>query len=270
MNGRRRTDGTGGAQRMAQRDGAAHGVDLGRVQTQGLHHRQRLRGKGFIELNPVDVGLLKACKAERRRNGLDGAYAHDVRRHAAAGIADKARQGLEAVRADGFFAGQDQRACAVRCLRGIACRDRTTRGKHCLEFGQAVHRGVGARAFVQADGTGAELGLTALQIGAAMADLHGCDFILELTGLLRFERPGVRSTGKFILRLTRDFPLLRHLFGGQAHAVGQADVLVLQIHGRRQRRRIARHRHHAHALGAGRDHDVGLTDAYAVRRHLYR
>jgi hypothetical protein len=67
--------------------------------------------------------------------------------------------------------------------------------------------------------------------------------------------------------------LLRHLFSGQAHAVG--DAVVLHIvgvgeDGRRQAGRIAHHGHHAHALHAGRDHHLGLAHADAVRRHLHR
>ena len=37
-----------------------------------------------------------------------------------------------------------------------------------------------------------------------------------------------------------------------------------------KRGRVAHHRHHAHALGAGGDHHVGLADADAVGRHLHR
>ena len=45
-------------------------------------------------------------------------------------------------------------------------------------------------------------------------------------------------------------------------------VVALEDRGR-QRGRVAHHRHHAHALGAGGDHHVGLADADAVGRHLH-
>src|SRR5450830_613775 len=96
MDGGGRADGAGGTQRVTQRNGAAHRVDLGRVQPQRVHDRQRLGGKRFVEFDPVDVVLLQPGVAQRRRNGFNRADAHDLRRHAFGGKADEARQRLEA------------------------------------------------------------------------------------------------------------------------------------------------------------------------------
>ena len=60
-------DRTGRAQRMAQRDGAGHRVDLGRIEAQIAYHSQRLRCECFalftlFQLVPGDHG----CGARRR------------------------------------------------------------------------------------------------------------------------------------------------------------------------------------------------------------
>ena len=104
---------TGGTQRVAQRNRAAHRVDLGRVQAQRVHHRQRLRGKRLVQLEPVDVVVRQTGITQRGGNGLDRTDAHDVRRHALGGVADKTRQRFQTKLLDGLFTGQHQRACAV-------------------------------------------------------------------------------------------------------------------------------------------------------------
>src|SRR5690349_12683280 len=50
---RRRADRARRAQRMAERDGAAQRIDLGGIEAEIVHHRQRLRGEGLVELDPV-------------------------------------------------------------------------------------------------------------------------------------------------------------------------------------------------------------------------
>ncbi len=62
----RDADRAGGAERMAQRDRAAHRVDLGAVEAEVLDHRQRLRGEGFVELDPVDLVRLMPAALQRR------------------------------------------------------------------------------------------------------------------------------------------------------------------------------------------------------------
>jgi hypothetical protein len=46
-----RQDRTAGAYRVAEGDRAAVDVNAGRVETQIVHHRQRLSGEGLIEFN---------------------------------------------------------------------------------------------------------------------------------------------------------------------------------------------------------------------------
>src|SRR5665647_1589202 len=52
-------DGTGSAERVTQRNGTAHRVDLGLIEPERVDHGQRLGSKGFIEFDPVNVVLLQ-------------------------------------------------------------------------------------------------------------------------------------------------------------------------------------------------------------------
>ena len=74
-------DGAGGAERMAEGNGAAERIDLGRIDAEFLHHRQRLGGEGFVQLDPVEVVLLDADLGQYLRDGGNRADAHDFRRH---------------------------------------------------------------------------------------------------------------------------------------------------------------------------------------------
>ena len=67
---RGRADRAGGAERVAQRDRAAHRVDLGRIEAEVLDHRQRLRGEGFVQFEPVDLVLGDAGAPCRPRESL--------------------------------------------------------------------------------------------------------------------------------------------------------------------------------------------------------
>ena len=55
MDERRGADRAGRAQRMAERDRAAQRVDLVRIQAEVADDGQALRGKGLVELDPVDA-----------------------------------------------------------------------------------------------------------------------------------------------------------------------------------------------------------------------
>jgi hypothetical protein len=62
----------------------------------------------------------------------------------------------------------------------------------------------------------------------------------------------------------------RDLLGRQAHAVGDAQVLVARKHLGAEGRLVATHGHHAHRLDAAGDHHVGFAHADAVGCHLHR
>ena len=155
-------------------------------------------------------------------------------------------------------------------MRTVARRDRAARGKRRLELGQAFERRIGARAFIQTDSALCLHHFTGAQIGGAIGHFNRRHFGRKVARRLRRECALVRLQRKRVLRLTADLPLRGHFLGGEAHAIGDADVLVTRKHQRRERGRVAAHRHHAHALDASGDHDLGFTDADAVGRHLDR
>ena len=86
----------------------------------------------------------------------------------------------------------------------------------------------------------------------------------------RRDRLLVRGQRERVLVLARDLPFLGDLLGGDAHAVGDGDVLVAANTLRAQRDLVAHHRHHRHRLGAAGEHQVGLAEADAVGRQRHR
>jgi hypothetical protein len=148
----------------------------------GVDHRQRLRGKGLVQLDPAHVVELQAGVLQRRRDGLDRADAHDLRRHAARRETDEARQRLQVVTLPRLFAGQDQRAGAVAGLRAVAGGDAALGGEH---QGAAWP---GLPALVSGRGPSSMLTVRALtltaggQVGAALDHLHRRHLVGELAG----------------------------------------------------------------------------------------
>lgn len=74
--------GAGGAEGVAEGDGAAAGVDLGVVQAQDVEAVDGHGGKGLVDLKDVDVFLGQLELAEELRDRRRRADAHDARRHA--------------------------------------------------------------------------------------------------------------------------------------------------------------------------------------------
>ena len=66
-------DGAGAAERVAEGDGAAVGVDLGQVGAELARPGQHHRGEGLVDLDQVDVGHRQAGALEQvlrwRRSG---------------------------------------------------------------------------------------------------------------------------------------------------------------------------------------------------------
>src|SRR5690606_26647800 len=90
---------------------------------------------------------------------------------------------------------------------------------------------------------------------------------LEPAGLLSGDGTAVRFGGESVLLFAGHLPLLGHLLGGHAHAVGDAHVFVVVDDAGVEGRLVAAHRHHRHRLDATGDHDLGLTHADAVGGH---
>src|SRR6185312_16977571 len=127
-----------------------------------------------------------------------------------------------------MFAGQQHRTGAVGHLRGIAGGHAAVALEHGPEFRQHFGVGVAARAFVVLDHAAVFLHAARTQIGIAIIEGVGRDLFLEVAGVLRRERALVAAQREGILFLARNLPLSGDVLGGDAHAVGNADVVVLE------------------------------------------
>ncbi len=145
---RRRQFRAGAAQRMAQSDGAAVGIDAFRIEPRFADHRQRLRGEGFVQLDHADVVQLQS--GQRKAFGIATTGPMPM---ISGGTPPTAKLTKRAIgfrpSSLAFFSDMTmRRRRAVAGLRGIARRHRAVGLKHRLQFGQRFERGVGARTFV--------------------------------------------------------------------------------------------------------------------------
>ena len=104
------------AQRVAQRNGAAQRVHLGRVEVGITDDRQRLGRECLVEFDPVELVLCEAGLLQRLWNGGNRADAHDFGAHARHGEADEACERRQAVVLDGLPGRQQDRARAIAHL----------------------------------------------------------------------------------------------------------------------------------------------------------
>src|SRR5437879_12350758 len=62
----------GAAERVAEGDGAAMGIDARGVEAGLLNHSERLCSESFVELDHGDVAERETCELQRFGNGLNG------------------------------------------------------------------------------------------------------------------------------------------------------------------------------------------------------
>jgi hypothetical protein len=137
-----------------------------------------------------------------------------------------------------------------------------------FSLASAARVGIGARAFVAIDAALLQLDFTGGQIRHALDDLDRGRLVVELARLLAGDGPLVRFQRELVLHLARHLPLAGDLLGGEAHAVGHADIFVGE-HVHVDRGMEAAHRHHGHRFGTAGDHHIGLADADAVGGHRH-
>src|SRR6202022_5052399 len=81
------------AQRMAESDGAAIGIDARRIKARLLKDGEGLRGKGFIKLDDGDVVERQTGKLQSFGNGEDGADAKFFWGTAGGGVGEEGGRG---------------------------------------------------------------------------------------------------------------------------------------------------------------------------------
>ena len=120
---------------MAEGNCTTVGVHIGRVvgKPELAEHSQRLRGKGLVQLDHVEVADLDAEALHqllRRRRRAD---AHDPRRHAGDGGAQNARARCQAVALRRLFAGDNDCRGAIIDSGCIAGGDRSVLANYRLQ-----------------------------------------------------------------------------------------------------------------------------------------
>jgi len=186
--------GAGGADRMAQRTGAAIDVDIVERDAQFAHRDQRHHGERFIDFPEIDVTHLPTRTIQRllyRRHRRRSELRWMLRMR---GLRDDARDRL--LRLAGRR--QHQRRRAIGNRGGIRCRDRTAIGERRLQRRNLLRL---------------RLTRQLIRVDVAELRLELDDLALEAALLRRVLRPRQRLQRVGILSLARELVILRGLIG---------------------------------------------------------
>src|SRR5579884_2926758 len=202
-----------GAERVAQRDGAAVGIELTLVNAELADDGDALRGEGLVQLDHVNVRKLQAGAGQRLADGGDGADAHHLRADARDGRGEHARLGLDAPLLRLLRRDDDRGGGAVVERAAVAGGDGASLDERRLQLGERLHRGVAARALIDGE-------------ERAVGQRHGHDLALGDARVAGGERLLVAAQGEGVLLLAGDAVLPGQVLGGQAHGdVGLRPVL---------------------------------------------
>ena len=150
--------GAAGAERVAERDGAAVHVGPLAVEAQLLLDRQVLRREGLVDLDQVHVVELRARpRASAWRAAGAGPMPMIVGSTPATPQATSRPSGLRPSLVGERLARQDQRRGAVADARGVAAVTTPSFLKYGRQLGQRLGRGVGAHVLVGGPGLGLPL-----------------------------------------------------------------------------------------------------------------
>ena len=220
--------GAGAAERVAEGDGTALGVDLLLGDAQLVDAPDALRGEGLVDLEDVDVVLGDAGLLKRDGDGLPGTDTHEQGLDAHHAGGDVLADDLLAQTLGGRTLHEQHGGGTVGDLRGVARVDGAVLGEGRADLAQRLGGDAGADAVVSLDGDG--LLLAALGIGPL--DLQGGDLRVEQAGLLGRESLLVRGGGEGVLGGTGHATLLGHLLGQDTHgdlAVGGLGVALQEV-----------------------------------------
>mmetsp|Transcript_31128 Transcript_31128/g.98789 ORF Transcript_31128/g.98789 Transcript_31128/m.98789 type:complete len:245 (+) Transcript_31128:1312-2046(+) len=204
----RRDARAGGAERVADGDGAAVGVGDLPVEAQLLLAGEVLRREGLVDFHDVDLVERHARGREYAADGLHRADAHGERVATDAIPGDDARERSHALGSAGLLRGDDERGGAVADARGRTGRDAAVLLEHWRQLGHGGDVGLApARVLVGADGLH----------GALHLDLDGRDLRLEDAGVGGVGVGELRAHGVLVALLARDAVLVREVLGRDAH-----------------------------------------------------
>src|SRR5690554_4005469 len=212
--------GAGHAQRVAQGDGAAVGVDPGVVvlDAQLTHDREALCGEGFVQFDDVDLVDGQALLVQQLAYCRYRADAHDARLDAGGGHAEDPGDRLEAVFLHCVGTGDQHGGGAVVDAGGVAGGNAAVFTEGCGQCGQ----------FLQGRGAGVLVLVEDQRLLLATGDLDGDDLFIKDAVGLGFGGLFLGAQGEQILVFTGDVELLGNVLGGLRHGVDA----VLLLHQR--------------------------------------
>ena len=137
----------------------------------------------FSSIQPMSSSCRPAL-AQRARNRLDRADAHDVRRHALDREADEARQRLQAELLDGLLAGQDQAPAPSLVCELLPAVTLPLAANTGFNLASASSEVSARGAFVEVDGARFDHRVSPLaRSGVRSIDLDRRHLVAELAGL---------------------------------------------------------------------------------------
>ncbi len=194
---------------MADGDGTAVNVHLGRIKLQFLDHTQRLGGEGFVRFDKVQILDRPTGLFQRAGRGRDRAGAHDGRIHTGGRPRGDAGQRFQTA-PGGFLGAHQHQGCRpVVDARGVGCRDRAILGEGRTQLLHGLDGGTVADVFVLIDND------VALAVRYGDRD----DLVSEFAGLLCGLGLVLAGDGELVLFVAAQFPLVSNVLGGLAHVV---------------------------------------------------
>ncbi len=251
---------------MAERNGAAMDIYLGRIPAEALVDRASLRRECLVGLDQVEIVDAPSRQLQRFLRGRDRARAHDRRVDADGGPGDDARQRLDAAFLGALGRHQNDCRGAVIDAGGIAGGDRAVLLESGPKSGQRFDRGVRLRMLVGIDH---DLAFTGLD-----GDRH--DLVGESARVHRRAGLPLRGHGEFILLFAGDLELLRDVLRSVAHVITVEGVPQAILDHRVDKAEVAHLlavaqmravRRLAHALLAAGDDDIGIAQLDRLHAH---
>lgn len=235
----------GAAERVAERNSAALGVDLADIQAQLLDAEDALGGESLVDLVDIDIVLGQAGLLEGDGDGGGGTDAHEQRRHADDGGLDELAEDRLAEAQGGAALHEQHGGGAVADLRRVASVDASILCEGGSDLAQRLGRHAGAHAVVFRDRDA----LLLVRLGVLPQDVvERHDLLVEEPLLLRLL--GLLERGRREGVLLRPLHALVLGHGLRQHAHGHLAVLGF-------RDRVEQLREFADGLGTVRKREKG-------------
>ena len=198
---------------MPEGDRAAVDVHLGRIKSQLARDGDRLRGKGLVQLEEIDVAGLQPCALEHLAHRRHRADAHHLRIDAGRHVRQDPRQRLRSQRLCFLGRRDDEGSGAVVDAGGVAGGHRAVLLERRLQRAEFLRGRSCSRELVRVDQD---------RLPFALRNRHRHDLLFETALGNRAHCSCLTLSGERILIRARHVVARRHLFRSDAH-MRQAD-----------------------------------------------